>query len=78
VVKSVTVPGKGYAISDGDRQDDPSIIGHVFINDTSAVLMYYLTNRRMKTLGILGICIGTSPMSVSTRIMPLQMQMKRM
>jgi hypothetical protein len=23
VVKSVTVPGKCYAISDGDRQDDP-------------------------------------------------------
>ncbi len=23
MVKSVTVPGKCYAISDGDRQDDP-------------------------------------------------------
>jgi hypothetical protein len=55
-----------------------SIIGHVSINNTSAVLMYHLMNKRMKTLGILGICIRTSPMSVSTRIVPLQMQMKRM
>jgi hypothetical protein len=55
-----------------------SIICHVSINDTSAVLTYLLMNKRMKTLGILGIVIRTSPMSVSTRIMPLQMQMKRM
>ncbi len=55
-----------------------SIIGHVSINDTSAVLTYYLMNKRIQTLGILGIVIRTSPMNVSARIMPLQMQMKRM
>jgi hypothetical protein len=54
-----------------------SIIGHVSINNTSAVLMYYLMNKRMQTLGIIGIVIRTSPMRVSARIMPLQMQMKR-
>jgi hypothetical protein len=47
-----------------------SIIGHVSINDTSAVLTYYLTNKRKQTLGILGIVIRTSPMSVSAHIMP--------
>ncbi len=26
MVKTVTVPGKCYAISDGDRQDDPFFI----------------------------------------------------
>jgi hypothetical protein len=26
VLKSMTVPGKCYAISDGDRQDDPLFI----------------------------------------------------
>jgi hypothetical protein len=55
-----------------------SIIGHVSINNTSAVLTYYLMNKRMQTLGILGIVIRTSPMCVSARFMPLQMQMKRM
>jgi hypothetical protein len=55
-----------------------SIIGHVSINNTSAVLSYYLMKKRIQTLGILGIVIRTSPMSVSARIMPLQMQMKRM
>jgi hypothetical protein len=54
-----------------------SIIGHVSINVTSAVLMYYLMIKRMNPLGILGIFIRTSPMSVSARVMPLQMQMKR-
>jgi hypothetical protein len=55
-----------------------SIIGNVSTNNTSAVLLYYLTNKRMHPLGILGIIIRTSPMSVSARFMPLQMQMKRM
>ncbi len=55
-----------------------SIIGHVSINNTSAVLMYCLMIKRMIPLGILGICIRTSPMSVSVCFMPLQMQMKRM
>ncbi len=55
-----------------------SIIGHVSINDTSAVLTFYLMNKRMHPLGILGIFIRTSPMSVAVRFMPLQMQMKRM
>jgi hypothetical protein len=32
VVKSVTVPGKCYAISDSDRQDDPKKIFCVAIN----------------------------------------------
>ena len=54
-----------------------SAIGHVSINDTSAVLTYYLMNKRVQTLEILGIVIRTSPMSVSAGIMPLQMQMKR-
>ncbi len=30
MVKSVTVPGKCYAISDGDRQDDPIQIVYLF------------------------------------------------
>jgi hypothetical protein len=47
-----------------------SIIGHVSINNTSAVLMYYLMNNRMPPLGILGIFIETSPMSVSAHFMP--------
>jgi hypothetical protein len=55
-----------------------SIIGHVSIKNASAVLMYYLIIKRMHPLGILGICIRTSPMSVSAHFMPLQMQMKRM
>ncbi len=33
MVKSVTVPGKCYAISDGDRQDDPKIFHMItFLN----------------------------------------------
>jgi hypothetical protein len=55
-----------------------SFIGHVSTNNTSAVLTYYLMNKRMQTLGILGILIRTSPMSVSVCFMPLQMQIKRM
>jgi hypothetical protein len=55
-----------------------SIIGHVSINVTSAVLTYYLMIKRKIPLGILGIFIRTSPMSVSAHFMPLQMQMKRM
>jgi hypothetical protein len=57
-----------------------SIIGHISIKDTSAVLMYYLMIKRMHPLGIgiLGIFIRTSPMSVSARFMPLQMQMMSM
>jgi hypothetical protein len=55
-----------------------SIIGHVSINNTSTVLTYYLMIKRMHPLGILGIFIRTSPMSVSALFMPLQMQMKRM
>jgi hypothetical protein len=54
-----------------------SIIGHVSIIITSAVLTYYLMIKRMNPLGILGIFIRTSSMSVSVRFMPLQMQMKR-
>ncbi len=53
------------------------IIGHVSINATSAVLTYYLMNKRMHPLGILGIFIRTSPMCVSMRFVPLQMQMKK-
>ncbi len=53
-----------------------SIIGHVSIDDTSAVLTYSLMIKRIIPLGILGICIRTSTMSVSARIMPLQMQKK--
>jgi hypothetical protein len=49
-----------------------------FISLTSAVLMYSLMIKRMIPLGILGICIRTSPMSVSMCFMPLQMQMIRM
>jgi hypothetical protein len=55
-----------------------SIIGHVSINNTSAVLTFYLMIKRIIPLGILGICIRTSPMSVSAHFIPLQMQMKRM
>jgi hypothetical protein len=55
-----------------------STFGHDSINDTSAVLMYYLMIKRMIPLGIIGICIRTSPMCVSAHFMPLQMQMKRM
>jgi hypothetical protein len=55
-----------------------SIIGHVSINNSSAVLTYYLMIKRMHPVGILGICIRTSPMSVSARFMTLQMQMQRM
>jgi hypothetical protein len=54
------------------------IIGHVSINNTSAELRHYLMIKRIIPLGILGICIRTSPMIVSTRFMPLQMQMKSM
>jgi hypothetical protein len=53
-----------------------SIIGHVSIKVTSAVLRYYLMIKRMYPLGISGIFIRTSPMSVSARFMPLQMPMK--
>jgi hypothetical protein len=42
-----------------------SIIGHVSINNTSAVLTYCLMIKRLIPLGILGICIRTSPMSLS-------------
>ena len=55
-----------------------SIIGHVSINNTSAVLMYCLMIKTIIPLEILGICIRTSPRSVSVRFMPLQMQMKWM
>jgi hypothetical protein len=55
-----------------------SIIGHVSINNTSAVLTYYHMIKRINSLGILGICIRTSPMSVYACFMPLQMHMKRM
>jgi hypothetical protein len=41
------------------------IIGHVSINNTSAVLTYCLMIKRIIPLGILGICIRTSPMSLS-------------
>jgi hypothetical protein len=34
-----------------------SIVGYVFINNTSAVLTYYLMIKRIIPLGILGICI---------------------
>jgi hypothetical protein len=54
-----------------------SIIGHISINITSAVLMYYLMIKSMHPLGILCIFIRTSPMNVSSHFMPLQMQMKR-
>jgi hypothetical protein len=54
-----------------------SIIGHVSIRDTSAVLTYCLMIKKIIPLGILGFCIRTSPMSVSVHFMPLQMQMKR-
>jgi hypothetical protein len=54
-----------------------SIIGHVSISNTSAVLTYYLMIERI-ILGKLGICIRTSPTSVYVRFRPLQMQMKRM
>ncbi len=54
-----------------------SIIGHVSINVTSAVLTYYLMIKRMHPLGILGVFIRTSPMSVLACFIPLQMQMKR-
>jgi hypothetical protein len=54
-----------------------SIIGHVSINVTSAVLTNVLMIKKMYPLGILGIFIRTSPISVSAHFMPLQMQMKR-
>jgi hypothetical protein len=54
-----------------------SIIGHVSINVTSAVLTNVLMIKKMYPLGILGIFITTSSMSVSKHFMPLQMQMKR-
>jgi hypothetical protein len=54
-----------------------SIIGHVSFNVTSVVMTYYLMIKRMHPIGILDIFIRTSPMSVSTPFMPLQMQMKR-
>jgi hypothetical protein len=55
-----------------------SIFGHVSINNTLAVLTYCLMIKRIIPLRILGICIRTSPMSVSVHLMQLQMQMKRM
>ena len=42
MVKSVTVPGKCYAISDGDRQDDPNIIHH-FIQSKLICEMTYIS-----------------------------------
>ncbi len=52
--------------------------GHVFINNTYAVLIFILMIKRIIILGILGICIRTSPMSVSVRITPPSIQMKKM
>ncbi len=52
--------------------------GHVSINNTYAVMTFILMMKRIITLGILGIYIRTSPMSVSMRIMPPSIQMKRM
>ncbi len=54
-----------------------SIIGHVSIKVTPAVLTNVLTIKKMYPLGICGIFVRTSPMSVSTHFMPLQMQMER-
>ncbi len=54
-----------------------SIIGHVSINITSAVLTNVQMIKKMFPLEILGISIRTSPMNVSANFMPLQMQMKR-
>jgi hypothetical protein len=53
------------------------IIGHDSIIITSAVLTWVLMIKKMYTLGILGIFIRTSPMSVSAHFMPLQMQINR-
>jgi hypothetical protein len=39
VVKSVTVPGKCYTISDGDRQDDPISI-HQFVRKLYKFVIY--------------------------------------
>jgi hypothetical protein len=55
-----------------------SFFGHVSINNTYAVLTFILMIKRIIPLGILGICIRTSPMSVSVRITPPSIQMKRM
>ncbi len=52
--------------------------GHVFVNNTYAVLTFILMIKRIIILGIFGICIRTSPMSVSVQIMPPLIQMKRM
>ncbi len=54
-----------------------SVIGHVSINVTSAVLTNVLMIKKKYPLEILGIFIRTSPMSVAAHFMPLQMQMKR-
>ncbi len=54
-----------------------SIIGHVSIDVISAVLTNVLMIKKMCPLGILGIFIRTSHMSVSAHFMPLQMHMKR-
>jgi hypothetical protein len=54
-----------------------SIIGHVSINITSAVLTNVLMIKKIYPLWILGIFIRTSPMSVSVCFMPLQRQIKR-
>ncbi len=53
-----------------------SIIGLVSINNTSAVLTYCLMIKGITPLGILGICIRTSPMSLSVHFMPLQMHIE--
>jgi hypothetical protein len=54
----------------------PSIICHVSINVTSAVLTNVLMIKKIHPLGILGICIRRSPMNVSAHFMLLWMQMK--
>jgi hypothetical protein len=45
-----------------------SIIGHVSINITSAVLTNVLMIKKVYPLGLLGIFIRTSPMNVYPRI----------
>jgi hypothetical protein len=54
-----------------------SIIGHVSINITFAILTNINMIKKMYPLKILGIFIRTSPRSVSVHFMPLQMQTKR-
>jgi hypothetical protein len=54
-----------------------SIIDHVSINVTSAVLTLVLMIKTMYPLGILVFLIRASPMSVSAHFILLQMQMRR-